>query len=384
MTEPSSQRAVDRPISFVLHDKAAGARPVAVNLSIRPEDLTRSTPSRLNIQQTLSQDAWADTSGPGLTTITIAGHTGWRPGANDDKDGIERFISLRKQVFEDWHLRRDVALSSGIDPSGPNGVELIFSDALDQCSEVVAPQTFVLRRSKSRPLLCQYQIVMTVLSEVIGGANAAGSGSTPEAKKLTGLASLVASIKKLVAFIGKIKSFIDKNILGPIRAFVQQATNLFNAVKDAVQEVRGVFESIRSVATQVAQAGANLFHTLAMVANLPSMIKAELMGVGAAFTNIFCVLKNAINPQNTYEDYTGLRGASNCSSTAGGSPLSSFADKNPFFSVAPTASQPIASLSNAGRDGLNTLSQSDPILAPLTPEQLKNAVSAAGSGLVVA
>lgn len=380
MTAPSSQLAVDRPISFVLHDKPARAKPVAVDLAIPPEDLTRSDASRLNIQQTLSQNAWADNFGPGLSTITIAGHTGWRPGTNSDKDGIARFIELRDQVFNNWHTRRDAAVQSGINP---DGVELIFSDALDRFSVVVAPQTFVLRRSKSRPLLCQYQIVMTVLSDVIDTQNRAPiiDKSTTES---FGLDSLSASIDTLTAKINSVKDYIDATLVAPVKAFLQQTVKLFNAVKNAVRAIDGVFASVISVAQLAAQAGANLFHALATVASIPSLVKSRLMQTASAYTNIFCVLKNAINPTNTYQDYSGLLGSSNCSSTAGGAPLSAFANQNAFFSVFPTAAPPVASLTNAGRSGLNVLARSDAVLAPLSPAALSSAVTAAGSGLVVA
>src|SRR3546814_1488395 len=85
-----------------------------------------------------------------------------------------------------------------------------------------------------------------------------------------------------------------------------------------------------------AQAGVNLFRTVAAVANLPSQIRSRLMQVAGAYSNIYCVLRNALRQQLFYEDYNPLFGASNCSSTSGGRPISSLAGKNPFYSVVPT------------------------------------------------
>src|SRR3546814_6347174 len=158
---PASQKADVRPISFMLDDLAFGTPPTSVDLAIRPEDLTRGDPSRMDVQQTLG-GAWADNFGPGIPTINISGHTGWRRLVGSIGDGEARFQNLKSTVFDQWHLKRRDAVQAGRDP---DLVQLVFSDALDGFTVVVAPMNFTLRRSKSRPLLYQYPIPLTVLDQ---------------------------------------------------------------------------------------------------------------------------------------------------------------------------------------------------------------------------
>jgi hypothetical protein len=109
------------------------------------------------------------------------------------------------------------------------------------------------------------------------------------------------------------------------------------------------------------------------------------MGLASAFTNIGCLLKNALTGQNVYQDYTPLFGASNCSSTAGGSPISAYSQKNAFESIAPmsaSAPGPVA-LTPAAQASLSELAHMDPVLAPYTPAQLAAAVKAANDGMTV-
>jgi hypothetical protein len=59
-------------------------------------------------------------------------------------------------------------------------------------------------------------------------------------------------------------------------------------------------------------------------------------------------------------------------STAGGSPISAYANTNAFESVAPmsaAAPGPVA-LTSAAQVSLTALAQMDPVLAPYTPAQL--------------
>src|SRR5277367_3573779 len=77
-TPPPSQKVGSAPISFIFIDGSIPAPNTwTLNLVIRPEELTRTDPSRMTVQQTLG-GAWADDFGPGLGSINISGTTGWR------------------------------------------------------------------------------------------------------------------------------------------------------------------------------------------------------------------------------------------------------------------------------------------------------------------
>lgn len=151
---------MNRPIGFI------GSHTAPVNLTIRPEELTRFEPSRLAVQSTLG-GAWADSFDRGIATIKISGHTGWR-GAGaaglglGGLSGEAQFQTLRTNAFVGWHNARAQIVASGGDPSV---VTLTFVDTLNLFSDIVAPKSFTLRRSKSRPLLMMYSIEMLVLDD---------------------------------------------------------------------------------------------------------------------------------------------------------------------------------------------------------------------------
>lgn len=143
---PRSQKAEVRPISFTLN---SGGNFSSGNLLIRPEDLTRTEPSRLSVTQTFG-GAWADNFGRGVGTLTISGHTGW--GQGNRFSGFDEFQSLYARVYQGWHAAGGQA-------------ELVFADALDEFVWIVAPQVFTLKRNRQRPLLMMYNIVLTWLAD---------------------------------------------------------------------------------------------------------------------------------------------------------------------------------------------------------------------------
>lgn len=378
---PSSQKADVRPISFVLDDQATFSVPTSVTLAIRPEDLTRGDTSRLSVQQTLG-GAWADNFGPGVPTINISGHTGWRRLAGSAADGEARFQELKTNVFDQWHARRMDAVQAGRDP---DLVQLVFSDSLDGITVVVAPMSFTLRRSKSRPLLYQYQISLTVLNENVDQQRflSALGGADNALLEATGLDSLTASINEITQAINNIQGWIDKTLVAPVREFMNQTARLYAAVRGAVAAIDGIAGSLISIAQMTAQAGLNLFRTVAAIANIPNQIRARLMQVAGAYSNIFCVLRNALRQQIYYEDYNDLFGASNCSSTSGGRPMSSLSGQNPFYSVVPTQRPLPVSVNGTAQSGLRTLANNDPVMSPLPTPALRSAVSDVADGMRV-
>ena len=285
-------------------------------------------------------------------------------------------------MFDKWHAGRTRAYQQGDDP---NAVQLLFADALDGFLSNVIPGQFVLRRSKSRPLLAQYQIPMTVLSDITGTYSvppvAASAGST----QALGLTSLLQSVNDITTFMNGISSWISTNILAPVKVFVANVVTVCNAVMGAVNSVLGIGKALMSVATTLVQGASKIFQTIAAVVSLPGQIMGQIMGIASAFTNIFCLLKNALTGQAVYQDYTALYGASNCSSTAGGSPISAYANTNAFESVVPMTSaspSPVAFTSSA-QVSLASLAKMDPVLAPYTPAQLAAIVTAANNGMTV-
>lgn len=389
---PSTQKAGERPISFLLDDGTSQESDGSqfLDLVIRPEDLTRPDSSRVSVLQTLG-GGWADSFGRGLPTITISGHTGWRRIEGQSDDGADRFRNLKKQVFDQWHDRRAAAVEAGRDP---NEVRLIFSDTLDGFSVVVVPMQFVLRRSRSRPLLSQYQIVMTVVDEdggdVIGAFSTVGDGSLgtlidrSATSQQLGLESMGASVSRINGMVASAPGFVAPSFLGSVQSFMRQTASLYGHVMNAVATGNGIAGQLVGVAQSITKAGINVFRTLAAVASIPQQAKAWLQGVTSAYTNIFCVLRNALRQLRTYTDYSGLYGSSNCSSTSGGRPLSAYANQNPFFAITPTTIALPVSLSNAAQDAVRRLGQTDPVLSPLSMPALSQSLNSTVGGMVVA
>lgn len=380
--QPSSQKADVRPISFVLDDRTSGdLLPSSVDLAIRPEDLTRGDPSRLNVQQTLG-GAWADNFGPGVPTITISGHTGWRPLAGSLGDGEARFQALKTTVFDQWHAKRRDAVQAGRDP---DLVQLVFSDSLDGFTVVVAPMSFTLRRSRSRPLIYQYQISLTVLDQNVDQTSFLSKlGVDTGALESLGLDSLTASINEITQAINDVQAWIDRTLVAPVKAFMDQTARLYGAVRGLVAAVDGIAGSVISIAQMTARAGMNLFRSVAAIANLPNQIRSRLMQIAGAYSNVFCVLRNALRQQLYYEDYNPLFGSSNCSSTSGGRPLSTLSGQNPFYSVVPTQRPLPVSVTSSAQNGLRTLADNDPVLQPLSTAELRSATTDVAAGMKVA
>lgn len=393
---PSSQKSGIRPISFVLVDNSNPTGSIlasnALTLYIRPEDLTRGDTSRINVQQTLGGVAWADNFGPGVPTINISGHTGWRPPADialGTDDGVARFKKLKDQVFNNWHARRKIAIQNGKDPD--TTVQLQFADQLDSITAVVAPMNFVLRRSRSRPLLMQYQISMIVTQDNIAtsrsvvqsiGNLSTASGALSAAQKVSaGLASLASSINAITAQINLVKTYVDGSIASPIAQFMLATGSVFNAVMDGVNSIQGVTNSLIAVGQLTAQCGVNIFRSLAAVAGLPQFIKGQLMGIAGAYTNAFCVLINVFSQQLLYPAYQPLYGSSNCSSTSGGGPPSALAGLNPFQYTNPQQTFDSVTASSQAQVAMKSMANTDVVRTPPSLSTIGNVAGTAAAGL---
>lgn len=360
LSPATSQKAEDRPISFILDAKGGAAEEVV--LFIRPEDLTRSSPSRMSVNQTLG-GAWVDSFGEGLEVITLSGTLGWRAGP-DGRDGGERLLDMREKTFSSWHSMRQRAVDIG---DNPNDVKLRFVDTLNRYTAVVAPQVFEIRRSKSRPLLASYRISVISLGKGsdsgiplfgldFGGLGVDSSGF--------GLGSLFSSLNEINSAINNARTFVNRTILAPVQDFMRLSGSVFSAVHGTIQNGLSLADPLINTARSIAQTGMNVFRTMAAIANIPAAAKAALMQVAGAYSNVFCVLKNALRNLPTYENYNPLYGSSNCSSTGGGLPPSLYADQNPFFAVAAQPAGRVA-ISPRAATSLGLLTHNDIVINPL-------------------
>lgn len=392
---PPSQKADVRPIAFVFHNEATGAAPIVFKLVIRPEELTRSEPSRLTVTQTLG-NAWADNFGPGVPTVTLSGHTGWGQGARPD--GLKNFIDLHDLIFERWHRERSEALAMGLDP---DKVRLIFADELDTFTWVVAPRSFVLRRNRSRPLLSQFHIELAWLSSNASDAQAAMAAQDATltqgavlqgALSDLGLSSLGNSIDRItdfVANVGSVTTSANQDILGalgtvakPFMGVVTLTQGVLTVtqtvIADGTSTVSTAAGSLVSLAGMVTAAAENTTRTIESIISLPSYAQATLAGVATAFHNAFCTLVNVFGPRDLLADYSDVYGASTCSSTAGGRPISQYARVNTFANLMRSDSTPMTITQQAAAS-LQRMTQTDPVVAPMSQGELeRHATNIAG------
>jgi hypothetical protein len=369
LAAPTSQKY--KTIGFTVDNLATMATPQTFNLPIRPEALSRQSTSRITVQQTLGGTGWADDFGPGLDVINLQGTTGWRGTAGDD--GAALFQQLYQAIYTNWHQARNQLRQKGQDP---NQIELIFTDTLDNIIEVVAPLTFTLQRSKSSPLISRYNIQLIVLGDQPRPAPQSwlsGVLSSIE-NAIPGLPSLISAVSTIYSSIQSAIGWVQSNILGPVQQYMSMASTLFNQVVGLLQLPGQSLTYVQQIATQTAYVGMQAMSVIGSTAGNNANQTAGAMIAYAAFSDVFCLLSNYAQAAQTFPDYSPLLGASNCSSTVpGSSPPSQYtlSGANPWYDVVGNqdAPPPVA-VSPAAQQAINTITNSDMVLSPLSPSAL--------------
>ena len=382
MAAPTDQRAGVRPISFLL-DSGGGSLSAPVMLKVRPEDLTRTEPSRITVHQTLGRglSGWADNFGAGLPTVTIAGHTGWRD-TGSGEDGVKAFERLNTLVMQSYHAAKQAAITSGLDPAG---VKLIFVDLLDDFAWNVAPMQFTLRRSKSRPLLIQYNIVLQAIDT---SADRPFKAPGLSASLPAGLDSLMGSIDSIFGMINDVidgvRGWIDRTLVAPVRSFLLKTMRLYRTVSSTIRNALSIGDQLIGVARMVTAAAMNIFRTFSAVASIPSLVKAKFMEVAAEYGNVFCLLNNALRGKQVYEDFSSLYGSSYCSSTTGGRGRSALANANAFAAIFPAQTSFPVQVTPAARTSIAAAAATDVVMAPMSKAEAGGHLRAISDGMVVA
>lgn len=335
MATPSSQKQGVRNVGFMLWNTQSGIE-AEHNLVIRPEELSKQDPSRINIAQTLG-GAWADSFGPGISQITLSGHTGWRGTA--ERDGLDLFADLYKSSFTQWHDLRNERIDRGRDP---DEIQLIFTDFLDDVAVVVAPISFTLKRHKAKPLLAQFAITLSVLGPVSDEVRKLREDAVTEA--IVSPKGRFQAAKDALPAIVEAQRNIAKQaaaIFGPLTTTTAKVLE-FSA--DALEFVQGladtkaaIFDAVTAPALQavadIERASRNAFQILVSGANFGAQIHNLIQSAASSLHNAYCTLVSGFLIGTTIPDFSTLFGASTCSSTAGGRPVSIYAGKNPWLFV---------------------------------------------------
>jgi len=325
---PPSQKF--RRIGFYL--SGGSGPPSQCYLNIRPETLSRTEPSRLNVQQTLG-GAWADSFNIGLSTINMAGHCGWR--GSFLLSGEDMFQALRIACFQGWHDRRKQAITAGKDPSA---VTLTLTDDLDNIDQIVAPVSFTLNRSRTSPLLMRYQIQLAVL----------GDANTPKSLFDSIIAALNNPLRWLAGVTGlgnvltQMQAFYSDGVNGfgaataAVQSFLGTGIGLLTSIQSTAQQLQGDFSgaaaALLSVGQEFSVAAANALSALSLDDTLSSSDLIPAVRLPALFNDANCILSNCFTSDRSFVNYDALLGASSCSSTGGGDPASPYtlAGTNPF------------------------------------------------------
>lgn len=375
---PTDQKAETRPIAFRL-DTGLGSV-VHVPLVIRPEDLVSAEPALQTTVKTLG-GAFLDDFGRDLQQIRISGHTGW--GQGNRPDGIEEFKKLAA-VPRQWRESRAKLAKAGINPAN---ARLYYIDDLNEMCVLVAPGQWQLKRSRARPLLMMYDLPLTVLSDRVQPAatdplKIDDSGSFSTVKK--GLSSLTGSIDSIRSAAGDARSFINGALVAPLHSVMDKSTASMQKVVDVVNGTRGVITDeaaqFAGVARDLALVGRNVFQTYNAIATLPDFAQHQVSAVSAEFANAFCVLGNAFRKGVDYPDYSGIYGASNCSSTIGGSPISPLSGSNPW-EILLEPRREVAGVTPDARANIEALKAADPVRFPMSSDELAARATAAMAGI---
>lgn len=358
---PTNQK--HRPISFFLDDLSSGDAPVWVPLTIRPEDLQHTTASRATLHQTLDSSTvgWVDSFGPALPTINISGHTGWRSSLGRSEDGSQAFETLRDTVISRFHTLRQDAINSG---RSPTGIKLLFSDELDGFASEVFPMSFQLRRSKTRPLLFAYNISMLVVTTQVDAPLAKIIENDAEAQAKD---SLKNTIEEIQVSAPVMRDTLEPNVATLAHDFMLLTADVLAKVQTATDAVNWQVDEavapLLAVAADLSQAGRNIFQTLASAQGIGTHARAKIMQVFGAYHNALCLLRNAFTLSRFSPNYSDWYGASGCSSTSGGLPISPLLGLNPF-SLLLSAVAPAISITAISQASIVSAATSDPVLRP--------------------
>lgn len=376
---PPSQRY--RQIGFYL--EGGDGQDVKLDLAIRPAELTVAEPSRLIVQQTLG-GAWADSFDRGLVSINLSGNLGWR--GSGLLSGEDAFAQLRSTVFLEWHARRQAAIQNGDDPGD---VRLTFIDTLDDMNFVVAPQQFTLRRSKSQPLLMNYQIRLVGLSD----ADAPSGLLDKIIAALSNPLRFLAGVTGLGGVLTTVQGYLSTGLAlygaasTAVRSFMGMVTGVLGKVASIAADVRGEFQGLDGdlliTARTVCQAGANALSALSPDPVLPAYLLLPAARLPSLLTEADCTMANSFSLGRAYTSYDDLLGASNCSSTGGGGPASAYtvSGANPFDDYFPADGSRI-SVSASASAALANL-QVDPLMLVGRDQYVAAQLAAVAGGVSV-
>lgn len=381
-------------ITFLLIDKEGtnifpGGVIARHTLKINPEDYTLDWPSRSAVVQTLG-GAVIDDFGLGLPIISIRGTTGWgRRSEVDPVDGFSSFQDLFSNIYRAYHEIRGTVRDEG---RNPDAITLLVIDEVNfgESDKVKTSlpvfschfTNFRLSRSKSRPLLFQYDLTLTVVDTDANEKTTAAQDEIAaslrqlegrDADKIGLLLDAFASNKAKIADLPNSAGLSVGNItVGDIANTIRNGYDAATKVLQNIEDIKGgVTSAVQNVTSQIARVqGAIVKVTRAVQENFLLNQTAEVVGeinrlLESAYT-LQCALKR-VSFGSPLPRITALNGAGTCSSSVGTAPSEFANEENTFNRIAGGETQgiiDIVTVNPTGDTALENIEGFDPVLEP--------------------
>jgi len=387
-TSPSSQKA--HAIGLLLwDDRSHQAVGKMFTLPIRPEELNYTEPTRITTQATLA-GAYADIHGWGIKTLTVTGHTGWR--GNSSGDGAALFKTMKTDIFDEYHRRRAEMLRQLRDP---NDLQMLVSDKHHGYTWVAAPKAFTLRRHKSSPLLHHFALSFDLLGvpedfavipdPIMDAINNPRIRRDAASKHLQ---DQKTTLQELNDDLNAYRAEMDA-AFGPITDYLQGINDTIAGYIDVITGfVDATLGPILAVADSLVTAAHNIGRLMLLATTLAQKVKGAVMRLCSAWNDIRCTLRNAWQHALDFPSFSDLlNGASNCSSTGGGSAPSAYRSTktNTVEAVRQAQATPPATptVSTAARASMSAVSV-DPIAQTSPPTDLAQHARSISEGVSLA
>ena len=353
---------------------------------INPETANYGFPSRSTVVQTLG-GATIDHFGIGVPTITLAGTTGWN--VRGSIDGFKAYKALQA-FFELYQSELAKDTSSKALPTrksysvifevdGELSVE--YQDGPSDLTYQVHLQDLKINRTKSRPLLFPFTLIMRVLNIDERARRDRFITEDPYTKFFTqgGLRSLLAArsaeIKDKLSGLEPTRGLLPQAfqvVLDVGNDALDTVDNLTSIGEDSIAMIQDSASFITGNISRVAASVRRVARTLQDFSDLPSNIATDFIstinGVIQSFGDIECVLQDFTNGRNLRPRIRLISGGDACSTILGAETpdIRPIQGQNTFEELS-SAGVPVeildsVSLSSSALDSLSLIESVDPVL----------------------
>lgn len=320
-TSPSHKQG-HKSVQFELYENGrfAGVPSATLVLPINPEELSYDRMERVNVVQTLGAP-FVDDFGVGLPRLRLSGVTGWKTLPNG-MDGHAAFQHLHRKIMDAYFKVRTRKLNGGQDP---DSVRLVVVNNVDGTAFDVVPGEFHLRRNRTRPLLYQYDLTMTVAEDL----NQLSQQVAPDA-----LSIRVWDAERIVARFEVLEDVLDAALNNLDDAIGPTPGGLMAALRKFVADVKAFITTVKAIGGRVASLSKMAFEVIAtaaaildrglsavksaqwFVATLTLPILVAINDVYSAINEIKCHFSQGVAAA-FLPDFSKIYGVNDCASTRG-------------------------------------------------------------------